>query len=29
MRLRARAEIEPEEHRSVLLFGDERGFATD
>ena len=29
MRLRARAEIEPEEHRSVLVFGDERGFATD
>jgi folate-binding protein YgfZ len=29
MRLRARAEIEPEEHRSVLVFGDSRGFATD
>jgi folate-binding protein YgfZ len=29
MRLRARADIEPEEHHSVLVFGDERGFATD
>jgi len=30
MRLRARAEIEPEEHRSVLVFGDDtEGFATD
>jgi tRNA-modifying protein YgfZ len=29
MRLRAQAEIEPEEHRSVLAFGDDRGFATD
>jgi folate-binding protein YgfZ len=29
MRLRARCEIEPEEHESVLVFGDGRGFATD
>lgn len=30
MRLRARAELEPEEHRSLLLFGDaDAGFATD
>src|SRR5262249_25661523 len=29
MRLRARAEIEPEEHTSLLVFGDARGFATD
>jgi folate-binding protein YgfZ len=29
MRLRARAEIEPEEHRSVLVFDLELGFATD
>jgi len=29
MRLRARVEIEPEEHRSVLVFGGEDGFATD
>jgi folate-binding protein YgfZ len=29
MRLRARAEIEPEEHESVLVFGDSQGFATD
>jgi folate-binding protein YgfZ len=29
MRLRAQCEIEPEEHRSVLLFGGTDGFATD
>jgi folate-binding protein YgfZ len=29
MRLRARCEIEPEEHESVLVFGDDTGFATD
>ena len=29
MRLRARCEIEPEEHESVLVFGGEAGFATD
>jgi folate-binding protein YgfZ len=29
MRLRARTEIEPEEHRSVLLFREDGGFATD
>jgi folate-binding protein YgfZ len=29
MRLRARAEVEQEEHRSLLVFGAERGFATD
>ena len=29
MRLRARCEIEPEEHASVLVFGGESGFATD
>lgn len=29
MRLRARCEIEPEEHESVLLFDSEDGFATD
>jgi tRNA-modifying protein YgfZ len=29
MRLRARCEIEPEEHESLLLFGGEDGFATD
>ncbi|HZR96565.1 MAG TPA: hypothetical protein VFA56_12775 [Gaiellaceae bacterium] len=29
MRLRLRCEIEPEEHSSVIVFGDERGFATD
>jgi folate-binding protein YgfZ len=29
MRLRARCEIEPEEHESVLVFGGADGFATD
>jgi folate-binding protein YgfZ len=29
MRLRARCEVEPEEHESVLLFGGGDGFATD
>jgi tRNA-modifying protein YgfZ len=29
MRLRARCEIEPEEHESVLVFGGDAGFATD
>ncbi|HWX09984.1 MAG TPA: hypothetical protein VNY33_08395, partial [Gaiellaceae bacterium] len=29
MRLRARCEIEPEEHASVLVFGESAGFATD
>ncbi len=29
MRLRARCEIEPEEHESVLVFGGDDGFATD
>jgi folate-binding protein YgfZ len=29
MRLRARCEIEPEEHEAALLFGAEEGFATD
>jgi folate-binding protein YgfZ len=29
MRLRARCEIEPEEHRSLLVFGGAEGFATD
>ena len=29
MRLRARCEIEPEEHESVLVFGAGEGFATD
>jgi tRNA-modifying protein YgfZ len=29
MRLRARCEIEPEEHESVIVFGDDSGFATD
>ena len=29
MRLRARCEIEPEEHESVLVFGGGTGFATD
>jgi tRNA-modifying protein YgfZ len=29
MRLRARCEIEPEEHESVLVFGGDQGFATD
>ena len=29
MRLRARCEIEPEEHASVLVFGGDDGFATD
>jgi folate-binding protein YgfZ len=29
MRLRARCEIEAEEHESVLLFGSEDGFSTD
>jgi tRNA-modifying protein YgfZ len=29
MRLRARADIEPEEHRSLLLFGGDEGFTTD
>ncbi len=29
MRLRARCEIEQEEHESVLVFGGDRGFATD
>ena len=29
MRLRARCEIEPEEHESVLVFGGDEGFATD
>lgn len=29
MRLRARCEIEPEEHESVLVFGGSEGFATD
>ncbi len=29
MRLRAQCEIEPEEHDSVLVFGDVEGFATD
>lgn len=29
MRLRARCEIEPEEHESVLVFGGGEGFATD
>lgn len=29
MRLRARCEVEAEEHESVLLFGSEDGFATD
>jgi folate-binding protein YgfZ len=29
MRLRARCEIEPEEHASVLVFGGSDGFATD
>jgi tRNA-modifying protein YgfZ len=29
MRLRARCEIEPEEHDSVLVFGGSAGFATD
>ncbi|HEY3463013.1 MAG TPA: hypothetical protein VGK62_06145 [Gaiellaceae bacterium] len=29
MRLRARCEIEPEEHESVLVFGGSDGFATD
>ena len=29
MRLRARCEIEPEEHESVLVFGGSAGFATD
>jgi tRNA-modifying protein YgfZ len=29
MRLRAKCEIEPEEHSSVLVFGDGEGFATD
>ena len=29
MRLRARCEIEPEEHESVLVFGGDTGFATD
>src|SRR5881275_2353849 len=29
MRLRAQCEIEPEEHESVLVFGDADGFATD
>ena len=29
MRLRARSEIEPEEHESVLVFGGSAGFATD
>jgi tRNA-modifying protein YgfZ len=29
MRLRARCEIEPEEHESVLVFGGDVGFATD
>jgi folate-binding protein YgfZ len=29
MRLRARCEIEPEEHEAVLVFGGDEGFATD
>jgi tRNA-modifying protein YgfZ len=29
MRLRARCEIEPEEHEAVLVFGGDAGFATD
>jgi folate-binding protein YgfZ len=29
MRLRARCEIEPEQHESVLVFGSEQGLATD
>ena len=29
MRLRAKCEIEPEEHSSVLVFGGDEGFATD
>ena len=29
LRFRARCEIEPEEHESVLAFGGENGFATD
>jgi len=29
MRLRAQCEIEPEEHRSALVFGGDEGFATD
>jgi folate-binding protein YgfZ len=29
MRLRAKCEIEPEEHASVLVFGGDEGFATD
>src|SRR5207248_11344325 len=29
MRLRARCEIEPEEHEAVLVFGGGEGFATD
>ncbi|HEU5216776.1 MAG TPA: hypothetical protein VFU30_14680 [Gaiellaceae bacterium] len=29
MRLRARCEIEPEEHESALVFGGDRGFTTD
>jgi folate-binding protein YgfZ len=29
MRMRARCEIEPEEHESVLVFGGDTGFATD
>jgi folate-binding protein YgfZ len=29
MRLRASCEIEPEEHKSVLVFGGDAGFATD
>jgi folate-binding protein YgfZ len=29
MRLRARCEVEPEEHESVLVFGGAEGFATD
>src|SRR5204862_3748044 len=29
MRLRARCELEPEEHSSVLVFGGADGFATD
>jgi aminomethyltransferase len=29
IRLRARCEIEPEEHESVLVFGGDAGFATD
>jgi folate-binding protein YgfZ len=29
MRLRARCEIEPEQHEAVLVFGGDAGFATD